>query len=390
MSLTLPTDDSGPDWLEWVGRRGDDELARCRTLVDELKASPPTEAIDALRLWNDAQIAVSNAASVGSFFAEVHPDKTVRERAETVAQEVQKLDTDLGLDPELYAVLAALDPATLDAAANRLLERTLRDFRRSGVDRDEATRARLRELSEKGLLLSQDFSKNIRENVRSVHVRPEQLDGMPQDWIEAHPAGDDGLVTVTTDYPDVVPFRTFAKDAAARRELVTQFLTIGWPANDQVLQDIFAVRRETAALLGYASWADYDAEVKMIGKGTAIAEFIDRITDLSADSAARDKAVLLERLQQDRPDATDIDGADVAYYAELVRKEQLAVDAQRVRTYFPFRVGPPRSARGHRAPLRARLDAGHRCPDLAPGGRDLRRGVPRAADRSHPPRPAPA
>ncbi|WP_353509738.1 M3 family metallopeptidase [Intrasporangium sp.] len=336
MPLTLPTDDSGPDWLDWVARRGDDEVERCRTLVDELKASPPTEAIDALRRWNDAQVALSNAASVGSFFAEVHPDKAVRDRAETVAQEVQKLDTDLGLDPDLYAVFAAVDGATLDTTAARLLERTLRDFRRSGVDRDEPTRARLRELSEKGLLLSQDFSKNIRENVRSIRIRPEQLDGMPQDWIDAHPAGDDGLVTVTTDYPDVVPFRTFAKDATARRDLVTQFLTIGWPANDQVLQDIFAVRRETAGLLGYDSWADYDAEVKMIGKGTAIAEFIDRITVLSADSAARDKAVLLRRLQQDRPDATDIDGADVAYYAELVRKEQLAVDAQRVRTYFPF------------------------------------------------------
>ena len=119
------------------------------------------------------------------------------------------------------------------------------------MDRDEATRARLRELSEKGLLLSQDFSKNIRENVRSIRVRPDQLDGMPPDWIDAHPVGDDGLVTVTTDYPDVVPFRTFAKDPTARRDLVTQFLTIGWPANDQVLQDIFAVRRETASLLGY-------------------------------------------------------------------------------------------------------------------------------------------
>ncbi|HEX5969929.1 MAG TPA: peptidase M3, partial [Intrasporangium sp.] len=287
-SLALPTDNSGPDWLDWVARRGDDELARCRTLVDELKASPPTEAVDALRVWNDAQVALSNAASVASFFAEVHPDKAVRDRAEMVAQEVQKLDTDLGLDRELYAVFAALDAASLDAAAARLLERTLRDFRRSGVDRDEATRARLRELSEKGLLLSQDFSKNIRENVRSIRVRPEQLDGMPPDWIDAHPPGDDGLVTVTTDYPDVVPFRTFAKDATARRDLVTQFLTIGWPANDQVLQDIFAVRRETASLLGYDSWADYDAEVKMIGKGKAIAEFIDRITDLSADSAARD------------------------------------------------------------------------------------------------------
>ncbi|MDV3221516.1 M3 family metallopeptidase [Intrasporangium sp.] len=336
LPLSLPADASGPDWLDWVGRRGDDELERATSLVDQLKASPPTETIDVLRVWNDAQLALSNAAAVGSFFAEVHPEKAVRDRAEGVAQAVQKLDTDLGLDPDLYAVFAALDAAGLDADAARLLERTLRDFRRSGVDRDEATRARLRELSEKGLLLSQEFSKNIRENVRSIRVRPEQLEGMPQDWIDAHPVDDDGLVTVTTDYPDVVPFRTFAKDADARRDLVTQFLTIGWPANDQVLQDIFAVRRETAALLGYDSWADYDAEVKMIGTGKAIAEFVDRITELSGDRAARDKAVLLDRLRQDRPDATDIDGADTAYYAELVRKEQLAVDAQRVRTYFPF------------------------------------------------------
>ncbi|WP_141844624.1 M3 family metallopeptidase [Humibacillus xanthopallidus] len=332
-SLPLPSDDA---WLDWVTERGQEQLVRARALVGELKSEPPSEGLEVLRLWNDAQLALSNAASVGSLFAEVHPDKAVRERAEKVAQDVQKLDTDLGLDTELYAVLAAVDSNGLDADASRVLERTLRDFRRSGVDRDEATRARLRELSERAVLLSQEFSKNIRGDVRSIRVRPEQLAGMPDDWVAAHPVGDDGLVAVTTDYPDIVPFRTFARDAQARRDLVTQFLTIAWPANDRVLQDIFAVRREHAALLGYASWADYDAEVKMIGKGSAIAEFIDRITELSTASAERDKAVLLERLRQDRPEATDIDGAAAPYYAELVRKEQLAVDAQRVRTYFPF------------------------------------------------------
>lgn len=331
--LSLP---ATADWLTWVGTRGNDQLVAARALVDGLKANPPSEALEVLRVWNDAQLALSNAASVGSLFSEVHPDKTVRDRAEEVMQEVQKFDTDLGLDPELYAVFADLSADGLDTDAARVLERTLRDFRRSGVDRDEATRDRIRELSEKSVLLSQDFSKNIREGVKSITLRPEQLDGMPQDWIDAHPAGDDGLVTVTTDYPDVVPFRTFAHDAEARRQLVTEFLTIAWPANDSVLQDILAVRREHASLLGYSSWADYDAEVKMIGKGSAIAEFVDRITELSADSAARDKQVLLDRLRQDRPDAVDIDGADTTYYAELVRKEQLAVDAQKVRTYFPF------------------------------------------------------
>jgi thimet oligopeptidase len=331
--LPLPLDS---DWLDWVGARGEQQLALARSLVEGLRSDPPKEPLEVLRVWNDAQTALSNAASVGSLFSEVHPDPAVRERAESVAQQVQKLDTDLGLDTQLYAVLAGLDGSGLDPDATRVLERTLRDFRRSGVDRDEETRDRLRALSERAILLSQEFSKNIRENVRSIRVTPDRLAGLPEDWVQAHPVDDDGLVTVTTDYPDVVPFRTFAHDAEARRDLVTEFLTIAWPANDRILQEIFAVRREHASLLGYASWADYDAEVKMIGSGEAIGEFIDRITELSAASAERDKAVLLERLRQDRPDATDIDGADVSYYSELVRKEDLAVDAQRVRTYFPF------------------------------------------------------
>ncbi len=73
----------------------------------------------------------------------------------------------------------------------------------------------------------------------------------------------------------------------------------------------------------------------MIGDGAAIADFVDRITELSGQSALRDRQVLLDRLRQDRPDAADIDAADLLYYAELVRKEQLAVDAQQVRRYFP-------------------------------------------------------
>ena len=331
--LDLPLD---TPWLDWVVARGDQQLTATRALVDQLKADAPRDALAVLHLWNEAQTALSNAGSVGSLFSEVHPDKAVRERAEAVVQDVQKLDTDLGLDPDLYAVFEGLSGDGLDLDAQRVLERTLRDFRRSGVDRDEATRNRLRELNERAILLSQEFSKNVRQDVRSIRVRPEQLAGLPRDWVQAHPVESDGLVTVTTDYPDVVPFRTFAHDAQARRDLVTQAQTVAWPANDAVLQGLFAVRREIATLLGFDTWADYDAEVKMIGTGPAIGDFVERVTELSAPSAERDKRVLVDRLRRDRPDATDIDSPDVTYYAELVRKEDLAVDAQLVRTFFPF------------------------------------------------------
>ncbi len=331
--LSLPGADS---WEEWLGSRGDGELARARELVDALKAAPPTGTLAVLEAWNAVQVALGNAAAVGSLLSEVHPAVPVRERAEHVVQAAQQLSTDLGLDPDLYAVFAGLSADDLDADSARVLDRTLRDFRRSGVDRDEVARERLRTLQAEAVDLGLEFSRHIREDVRSIRVRPEQLEGMPADWVDAHRAGDDGLVAVTTDYPDLVPFLNFAHDGAAREALMFEFQNMAWPTNDGVLQGILANRREQAALLGYASWPDYDAEVKMIGKGSAIEEFVDRIRDLSTESAERDKAVLLVRKQQEEPSATDVGRPDVSYLRELVRKEQHDVDAQQVRRYFAF------------------------------------------------------
>ena len=325
------------DWLGWVAARCEGQLDEARRRVEQVKAA--SGAADVLGAWNAAETAIGNAGSVG-LWAEVHPDAAVRDRADELGQEVQKYVTELGLDRDLYAVFADLaatpEAEALDADARRVLDHTLRDFRRTGVDRDEATRERLRELSERSVLLSQDFGRHIRDDVRSVRLAPERLAGLPDDYRAAHPADDDGLVTITTDYPDLVPFMTFGADGAARRELSLAANNVAWPVNDQVLQDLFAVRRETATLLGHDSWPDYDTEVKMIGSGRAVADFIDRISDAALERAGRELAVLLERKRQDEPDADTVETYDSRYYSELVRREQYDVDGQVVRTYFPF------------------------------------------------------
>ena len=118
--------------------------------------------------------------------------------------------------------------------------------------------------------------------------------------------------------------------------MVGAFLNLGWPDNEPLLRELFELREELAKLVGYDTWADYDAGVKMIGKGAAIPEFIDRITEVAHESAERDREVLLARLRVDHPEATAIDGVDYPFYEELVRKEQYDVDAQVVRTYFDF------------------------------------------------------
>ena len=197
-------------------------------------------------------------------------------------------------------------------------------------------RTRLRELAERETAVAQEFSKNIRDGVRSVSVEPASLDGLPADFVESHPAGDDGLVVITTDYPDYLPFSTFSRDRAARAALVQEYLNRAWPENDALLHELLELRREHARLLGYDGWPSYDAEVKMIGKGAAIPEFIERITEVSTAAARRDIEILLSRVQQDHPEVTAVDSVDKAFYSEVLRRERFDVDAQQVRTYFDF------------------------------------------------------
>lgn len=333
MPLALP---AAADALAWVEARATEGMASARELVQRLRDTPPTDALDALGQWDEVSLQLSNVAAMGSLLSNVHPLEDVRDVAEKAEQDVMKLITELSLDRGLYDVFSALDPAGLDEQATRLLDKVLEDFRRAGVDRDDETRARITAINERLTELDQEFSKVVRDDVRSIRVTPDRLDGLPGDWLEAHPADDDGMVTVTTDYPDVVPTRMFAHDAEVRRDITIAFLNRGWPASDALLKEMFALRHELAALVGYADWASYDADVKMIKTGPAIPEFIDKIAAAAEEPMRRDLEILLERFRQDHPDATSITNTDSSYYGELVRKEQLEVDAQEVRTYFDF------------------------------------------------------
>jgi len=331
--LTLPDADSAESW---INDRAAAALARARELAERLKAQPPADALTTLRIWDDVSLALHGTSGLASLLANVHPVEAVRTAAEAAELEAQKLSTELSQDAELFAVFDALDIDGLDPLAARFLTKVLLDFRRAGVDKDDATRARLKEINERLMELDQEFSRIARDDVRSVKVRPDRLGGLPQDFVDAHPVGEDGLVTITTDYPDSLPVFEYADDADLRLALRTEFLNRGYPASDPVLHEMFDLRHEFATTLGYSDWASYDAEVKMIGSGPAIPEFIDKIADAAREPGRRDLAILLERYRQDYPDAERVPLADAGYYRNLVFTDRFDLDTQLVRTYFDF------------------------------------------------------
>jgi thimet oligopeptidase len=337
----MPATDAGTDaWAAWLTSRTTDQLQRARDLVAVLKEERPRRAADLLGRWDEITLALGNAFAASSLIQAVHPDEAIRGQAEQAQIEASKLQTDLSLDREVYDLMVVDDAEArisgLDDEGERVRNLSLRDFRRAGVDRAPEVRDRVRELNERLTELALTFERNIRDDHRTVKLRPEQLDGLAEDWIEAHPVGDDGLVEVTMDYPDVFPMLQFATDREARVAVQQAFLNRAWPTNDDVLAELLSVRRELATILGYDGWPTYDAEVKMIETGDAIGTFIEKISKAAEASALRDRDKLLDRVRQDRPDADVLDAADTNRYLEVLRREQHDVDAQEVRRYFDF------------------------------------------------------
>ena len=212
--LELPPADGYADWLQ---QRCDHHLGVVRQLVEDFRGLVGASGPEVLEGWNDVQVALGNVFSAASLLANVHPDDAVRTQAEAAEQDAHRLLTDLSLDRGIYDVLASVDAEPLDAEARRMLEKSLLDFRRAGVDRDESTRDRLRKLAERQTEVGQTFSKNIREGVGRLRVTPERLAGLPDDFVAAHAVGEDGLVQLTTEYPDYVPVMTFATDRRCAR-----------------------------------------------------------------------------------------------------------------------------------------------------------------------------
>jgi thimet oligopeptidase len=163
------------------------DMQRARAEAGTAKASGARDPIATLRAFDAAFAALGEAASRASLARNVHPDPRMRDCAEAAEQEVDALSTELSLDRGLYDALSALDVSGEDGATRYLVTKSLRDFRRAGVDRDDATRARVRALREELVRIGQEFGRNIKDDVRRIALDPAELDGLPDDWRRTHP-----------------------------------------------------------------------------------------------------------------------------------------------------------------------------------------------------------
>ena len=296
---------------------------------------------NSLTLYDAAIEQLSLAGAQAGILNSVAADKAVRDQAQMEAQRVAMAGAALSLNRKVYEALSAIKLDGVSPATKHYVERTLLSYRLAGVDKDQATRDRLQALHEKATRLSLEFSRNIQEGAKTIEAAPEELEGLPADYIARHPAQKDrggaDRVTLTTDPPDMQPVMTFAASADLRGRMFLAYNTRAYPANRQILLELLTTRQAIASILGFRSWADLATADQMMKSAANAREFLARLDEASRDGADQEFKLVLEFARKREPGLTEIDITSRGYWYEQFRREAFDFDSQSVRPYFPYK-----------------------------------------------------
>jgi len=318
--------------------RCDNSLDLVNKMIADMEARDATAGAADLKFLDTlTNLGYSIGYGEASVVAEANPDASLREVGDLCQQRTSDVMTRLSLSRPIYDRLAAIDAATLNAREAFLLARLLRDYRRSGIDKDEETRDKVRTLNAELAEISSAFSKNLREIQGKVVLESvDALIGMPQDYIDAHQPDENGQVTITTDYPDTGPIYSYSPNEALRKELRKVDSDRAYPENVEPLRKLLEKRYELATLLGYPNWAAYVTEDKMTGSPEVAEAFLSRVETAATDAAGIEYQRLLAKLVETQPDADSVPEWSSAYLAEQIRQSDYALDSQEVRQYFAY------------------------------------------------------
>lgn len=326
-----------PKSAEDYGARCEKSLAKTDALFRDIEKEKYATAEAFLDAINTLHIALDTTLGGTSLFSNVHPDENIRSSAETCQQQFVDLISEINLSKPLYDQFLRIDTSNFSTLDKRFVEQQISDFKRSGVNLSQEKRDQVKQLNSEILRLGQKFSKNIRDDVRTLEITSsEELAGMPEDFINAHPPNDEGKILLTTNYPDYYPVQQYAHNDKLRFDLYKLFRQRANPANTDVLKALLTKRYELANLLGYKHYADYITENVMIKSAQNAENFINKINTIAERKAKQEYNELLTRLTTIDPSAKAVGDWQKTYLSGLIKKEKYQVDSQEVRQYFQY------------------------------------------------------
>jgi oligopeptidase A len=254
-----------------------------------------------------------------------------------------------------YLALRAADRAgaRLSGPRRRILESTIRAVEQAGVGLEGAARERFNAIQQELAQLSTRFSNNLLDAIKSYSLwvrEPHDVEGLPESLLAAtaraaREAGEPqataaaGPWRITLDGAVAVPFLLHCRNRALRETFYRAHVTrASTPPHDnsEHLEQVLALRREMAGLLGFATYADLSLSRKMAPSVAAVDRFSADLAAAAAAPAAGEAADLLAFARARGFAEESLAPWDIAFWAERLREARYDYREEDLRPYFQF------------------------------------------------------
>src|SRR3954447_11090875 len=339
-ALTIPDWEQTPDAVETAMKNA---IAKANASLDRIGAQDPSKATfkSTVVALDDVTYEASLAANRATLIKETNTNPEMRAAGENAVKAFQDWAVGIDYRVDVYKAIKAFTDThpKLSGEDEKLLNETLRDYRRAGLDLPPDQRKEVEQLRKELSKLGTDFDSNIVKANAPVMFTKADLDGLPESFFTSPgiKTGDDVytvMANVTWQFNTV---EENAKNEATRKQLYLVRETLAKNSNVAVLNQMLALRNKIALRLGYKSWDDYQTEVKMAKSGANAEKYIN---DLVTGIQPKFDSEVAELQKLKAADTNDPNAKimvwDWRYYSNQRDKQKYAVDKEALRAYFPF------------------------------------------------------
>lgn len=337
-----------PEWVdtpETVSKDGEAFLQSCLELNDRIAALENPTLENALAPYVDFYNINGFRMNQLAFYQYVSPNQEMRSVSTDISDKFLEQLIAQGLRVDLFKAFSKLDELakTLDHETKKFLHETVRDFKRNGLDLDEAARDEVKKIGLEISKLQSQFLTNLNEDKAFLLFTEDELNGMPEEVVKEFEIVEENGVSkrkVTFKYPDYIPLMTYAKNQATRKAAyVARENNIG--ENADIIEKIVRLRYKLAKVLGYDTFSDFILETRMAKNRKTALDFLTDLKQRFLPVGKKDAEELIALKNVDLaaeglPPQNELYFWDYLFYNEKLLSTKYLVDDNVVKEYFPL------------------------------------------------------
>lgn len=230
----------------------------------------------------------------------------------------------------------------LNSEERHYLDRVYLTFCRNAVHINGEVKKQYELLQKRIDELSKECVRNLQEEAEGVWFKEEELKGLPAAYIASRNRNAENMIFVGLKRHDMDVVLKFATEESTRRRVYIAAEN-KCSQNVALFEELVSSRALVASLLGYASYAEYAIQGRMLNL-SQVMELLNSTRKQVVDKAASERVILMEAKKQflieQGKSEDEIDPRihiwDLNFYARLVRIERFDIDDMAVAEYFPL------------------------------------------------------